>query len=59
MKKRWRTRPTWFSTWPFSQPDAVLALLADEDVTTAVFKAPLKKANARNSRQISFIGLQA
>jgi hypothetical protein len=22
VKKRSRTRPTWFSTWPFSQPDA-------------------------------------
>jgi hypothetical protein len=31
MKKRSRTTPTWFSTCPFSQPDAVvLAVLADE-----------------------------
>jgi len=22
VKKRSRTKPTWFSTWPFSQPDA-------------------------------------
>jgi hypothetical protein len=22
LKKRSRTRPTWFSTWPFSQPHA-------------------------------------
>src|SRR5437899_10316125 len=32
VKKRSRTSPTWFSTWPFSQPEA--GVLARLDVAT-------------------------
>jgi hypothetical protein len=41
VKKRSRTSPTWFSTWPFSQPDAHACDRIDEIMAAHLHEAAI------------------